>query len=195
MTHEVKVGPEPEGVGVSPDGRLVVATSETANLAHFIDAASGRLLDSLPVGSRPRFLLFLNGGRTVWISSEQRGTISVFDAATRKLQRTIDLTQTFEIDQPVQAIEMRATRDESRIYVAMGRANRVAELDPVSGKVLRWWPTGERTWGIGLSPDEKRLYAASGLAGTLTIIDLDRGKVVDTVKLGGKPGGAIAAPK
>ena len=195
IEREVEVGPEPEGVGVSPDGKLVVATSETANLAHFIDAASGKLLDSLPVGSRPRFVLFLEGGRTVWVSSEQRGTISVFDTQTRKLERTIDLALAFDIDQPVQAIEMRATRDQSRVFVAMGRANRVAELDPVSGKVMRWWPTGERTWGIGLSPDEKRLYAASGLSGTLTIIDLNAGRVVRTVKLGGKPWEAIAAPK
>jgi len=195
ITREVQVGPEPEGVGVSPDGRLVVATSEVANLAHFIDVGSGKLLDSLPVGSRPRFVLFLDGGRKVWVSSEQRGTISVFDARTRRIVRTIDLAETFDIDEPVQAVEMRATRDQSRVYVAMGRANRVAELDPVSGKVLRWWPTGERTWGIGLSPDEKRLYAPSGLDGSLTIVDLERNKVARTVKLGGKPWGAIAAAK
>ena len=55
------------------------------------------------------------------------------------------------------------------------------------------FPTGERTWGIGLSPDETRLYAASGLSGTLTIIDLVRNKVMKTVTLGGRPWGAIAA--
>jgi PQQ-dependent catabolism-associated beta-propeller protein len=195
ITREVPVGPEPEGVGISPDGKLVVATSEVANLAHFIDPASGRLLGDQPVGSRPRFVLFLRQGREVWVSSEQRGTISIFDRATRKLLRTIDLTQAFDIDQPVQAVEMRKTRDEARVFVAMGRANRVAELDPVSGKVLRWWPTGLRTWGIGLSPDETRLYAASGLAGTLTIVDLQRNKVIRTVTLGGRPWGAIAAPR
>jgi len=191
----VKVGPEPEGVGVSPDGKLVVATSETANLAHFIDATSGKLLDSVPVGSRPRFVLFLNGGKTVWVSSEQRGTISVFDAATRKIVHTIDLNAEFDIPEPVQAIEMRATRDEKRIFVAMGRSNRVAELDPKSYAVIRSFPTGERTWGIGLSPDETRLYAASGLSGTLTIVDLVRNKVLKTVQLGGRPWGALAAPK
>lgn len=195
IEREVKVGPEPEGVGVSPDGKLVVATSETANLAHFIDASSGKLLDSMPVGSRPRFVLFLNGGRTVWVSSEQRGTISVFDAATRRTINTIDLAETFDIDQPVQAVEMRATRDERRVFVAMGRANRVAEIDPATTKVRRWWPTGERTWGIGLSPDETRLYAVSGLSGTLTIIDLKRNRVMITVRLNGRPWGAIAAPR
>jgi len=61
--------------------------------------------------------------------------------------------------------------------------------------VLRWWPTGERTWGIGLSPDDTRLYAAAGIGGTLTIIDLRAGKVMATVKLGGRPWGAIAAAK
>ena len=49
--------------------------------------------------------------------------------------------------------------------------------------------------GVIWSPDETRLYAASGLSGTLTIIDLRAGKVIDTVKLGGRPWGAIAAPK
>ena len=89
--------------------------------------------------------------------------------------------------------EMRYNREESRVYVAMGRANRVAELDPASGKVLRWWPTGFRTWGIGLSPDETRLYAASGLSGTLTIIELKRGKVQNNVKLGARPWGGRAS--
>jgi PQQ-dependent catabolism-associated beta-propeller protein len=195
LEREVRVGPEPEGVGVSPNGKLVVATSETANLAHFIDAQSGKLLDSVPVGSRPRFVLFLRRGQQAWVSSEQRGTISVFDATTRRIVHTVDLTQSFDIDEPVQAIEMRATRDERRVFVAMGRSNRVAEIDPATYKVVRWFPTGTRTWGIGLSPDETRLYAASGLSGTMTIIDLVKNKVVRTVDLGGKPWGAIAARK
>ena len=59
------------------------------------------------------------------------------------------------------------------------------------------WPVaGESTfWPSTSAPDETRLYAASGLSGTLTIIDLVAGKVVKTIKLGGKPWGAIAAPK
>ncbi|HET7605506.1 MAG TPA: PQQ-dependent catabolism-associated beta-propeller protein [Sphingomicrobium sp.] len=195
IIREVKVGPEPEGIGVSPDGRLVVATSEVANLAHFIDAATGDVLESLPVGSRPRFVLFLDGGKQVWVSSEQRGTISVFDAATRRHLRTMDLTKSFDISEPVQAVEMRTTKDERRVFVAMGRSNRVAELDPASGALRRWWPTGERTWGIGLSPDETRLYAVSGISGTLTIIGIVDNKVLKTVQLGGRPWGALAARK
>ena len=189
------VGPEPEGIGISPNGRLVVATSELANLAHFIDPATGHLLASVPVGTRPRFVLFMRGGRQVWVSSEQRGTISIFDAASRRIVRTVDLTQSFDIDEPVQAVEMAKTRDEKRVFVAMGRSNRVAEIDAESFAVVRSYPAGFRTWSVALSPDEKRLYAASGLDETLTIIDLERGKVARRVKLGGKPWGVIAAAK
>jgi len=73
--------------------------------------------------------------------------------------------------------------------------DRVAEIDPATFKVVRSFPTGFRTWGIGLSPDEKRLYAASGLDGTLTIIDLERNRVARKVELGGKPWGAIAVTR
>jgi PQQ-dependent catabolism-associated beta-propeller protein len=195
VIREVAVGPEPEGIGVSPDGRLVVVTSEVANTAHLIDTRSGALLDNLLVGSRPRDVRFLKGGRELWVSSEQRGTISVFELPSRRMLRTIDLVAAFPNLTTVQAVEMEVTPDERRVLVAMGRGDGVAEIEPVSGNVVRRFPTGHRTWGIGFSPDRARLYAASGLTGSATIIDLETNKVTHTVKLGGKPWTAEAAPR
>jgi YVTN family beta-propeller protein len=85
-------------------------------------------------------------------------------------------------------------RDGSRVYVALGRGNQAAEVDTASFKVLRTFPTGERTWGIALSPDERRLYAASGLSGDLAVIDLASGRRIADLKLGGKPWGVATAP-
>ena len=147
------------------------------------------------VGSRPRDAVFVDGGRKLWVSSEQRGTISVFDVASRKIIDTIDLVAAFPDIETVQAVELDMTRDGKRAFVAMGRANQVAEIDPRTLKVVRSFPTGERTWGIGLSPDDKRLYAASGLSGDRTIIDLQSNKVLKRVKLGGHPWGVLAAPR
>jgi PQQ-dependent catabolism-associated beta-propeller protein len=192
---EVKVGPEPEGMGVSPDGRLVVATAEASSTVHFIDATSGRLLVSAPVGNRPRGVLFVGGGRQVWISSEQRGLIAVFDAATLQRTGTIDLVPDFPEAEQVQAVEMHATPDGRRVFVSMGRTDRVAEVNPATGKVVRSFATGERTWGLAISPDGKRLYAASGLSGTLTSVDLVSNRVVRTDQVGGRPWGVVAARK
>jgi PQQ-dependent catabolism-associated beta-propeller protein len=195
VTHEVKVGAEPEGVGVSPDGKLLVTTSETTSTTHFINTATGQMLDSEPVGTRPRYVLFLDHGKTVWVSSEQRGTISIFNSATHKRTGTIDLVEQVQTDKPVQAVEMAATRDGGRVFVGMGRTNMVAEIDPTTRRVVRTFPTAERTWSVALSPDETRLYAVSGISGTLTIIDLTRNKVRQTVKLPGRPWGAIAVAR
>ena len=155
----------------------------------------GAVRATVMVGNRPRDVLFLDDGRRIWVSSEQRGTISVFDAATLRIVHVIDLVPAFpDVDQ-VQSVEMKATRDGRRVFVAMGRSNRVAEIDPATMQVVRAFPTGERTWGIGLSPDETRLYAASGLSGTLTIVDLARNRVARTVNLGGRPWTALAVAR
>jgi YVTN family beta-propeller protein len=153
------------------------------------------MLDSEPVGTRPRYVLFLDHGKTVWVSSEQRGTISIFNSATHKRTGTIDLVEQVQTDKPVQAVEMAATRDGGRVFVGMGRTNMVAEIDPKTRRVVRTFPTAERTWSVALSPDETRLYAVSGISGTLTIIDLTRNKVRQTVKLPGRPWGAIAVAR
>ena len=187
IVWQVEVGPEPEGVAVSPDGKLVVSTAETSSTVHFLDAATGRPRAVALVGSRPRDVLFVPARNEIWVSSELRGTIAVFDAATLELAATIDLVPAFPDLETVQAVEMEATRDGRRAFVAMGRSNRVAEIDPVTRRVVRSFPTGLRTWGLDLSPDERRLYAASGLSGELTIVDLAANRVARTVKLGGKP--------
>jgi len=187
VVREIRVGPEPEGIGVSPDGTLLIATSEVASVAHFIDVPSARVVANLPVGSRPREVLFLKDGREAWVSSEQRGTIHVFDTAARRQTRVIDLVDAFPDLDDAQAVELERTRDGRRAFVAMGRGDRVAEIDPETYRVVRSFPTGHRTWGIALAPDERRLYAASGLSGTMTIIDLVDNRVIDTIDLGGKP--------
>jgi YVTN family beta-propeller protein len=80
------------------------------------------------------------------------------------------------------------------VFVALGRGNHVAEIDPVRRTVVRTFPVGERNWGIALSPDQSRLYAIAGLSGDMTVIDLKANAVIRTVKLGGQPWGAVAVP-
>jgi DNA-binding beta-propeller fold protein YncE len=187
IVWEAEVGPEPEGVAVSPDGKLVVGTAETSSTVHFLDAETGKALATAIVGSRPRDVLFVPTANEIWVSSELRGTIAVFDATALQLKATIDLVPEFPDVENVQAVEMEVTRDGRRAFVAMGRSNQVAELDPRTRQVVRSFRTGFRTWGIDLAPDESRLYAASGLSGELTIVNLIDNEVAETVQLGGKP--------
>jgi mxaJ protein len=191
---EVAVGPEPEGVAISPDGRTAVATSESAATAHFVDAASATTLDTVLVHSRPRFALFEPDGRRVWISSETRGTVTVIDVATRGIVGVVD----FEAAEPaggvVQPVGLAMTRDGRRLFVALGRGNRVAEVEPASRRIVRYFTTGSRTWHVALGGDESRLYAANGLSGDVTVIDLVANRVGRTIPIGGKPWDVTVGP-
>ena len=88
---EIQVGVEPEGMGVSPDGKILVNTSETTNMAHFIDTATHQIVANVLVDARPRFAEFKPDGSELWVSSEIGGTVSVIDPAKHEVKHKITL--------------------------------------------------------------------------------------------------------
>jgi PQQ-dependent catabolism-associated beta-propeller protein len=192
IVREVEVGAEPEGMAVSPDGRWVVCTSESASLVHLIDARSGELVDSMPVGTRPRDAVFSADGRQLWVSSEARATVAVFAMPERRLLHTIDFDRDDGAPAMVQAVGIALA--PGRAFVALGRGNAVAEVDPKTFAIRRYFPVGNRNWGIALDVRAQRLYAANGLSGDVTVIDLARNRVAATLRTGGKPWGVVVAP-
>ncbi|MGO4704087.1 PQQ-dependent catabolism-associated beta-propeller protein [Dyella sp. 2RAB6] len=189
----VSVGSEPEGMAVSPDGKTVICTSEAASLVHFIDADKATLTDSVLVGTRPRDAVFTPDGAWLLVSSEARATLAVFDARTRKVLRTIDFYKAAGAPPGVQAIGIALEASGKQAFVALGRGNHAAEVDLATGAILRYFPVGQRNWGIALSPDQTRVYAANGLSGDLTIIHRHDG-TTQSVRLGGKPWGVAVLP-
>lgn len=192
IVREVEVGAEPEGMAVSPDGRWVICTSESASLVHLIDAATGALVDSIPVGTRPRDAAFSADGHQLWVSSETRASVAVFAMPERRLLHTIDFERDAAAPPNVQAVGIALGR--ARAFVALGRGNAVAEVDPATFAIRRYFPVGNRNWSIAVDDAMQRLYAANGLSGDVTVIDLARNRVETTLRTGGKPWGVAVAP-
>ena len=192
IVHQVTVGAEPEGMAASPDGRWVICTSESAALVHFIDAASAKLVDSVLVGTRPRDAQFSADGSQLWVSSETRASVTVFAMPSRKVLHTIDFDDDDKAPDTVQAVGI--VLRPRRAFVALGRGNAVAEVDPATFAIRRYFPVGSRNWSIGMSHDGKRLFAANGLSGDVTVIDLAANKPFATVRTGGKPWGVVVVP-
>ena len=70
---QINVGIEPEGMAVSPDGKIAITTSETTNMAHWIDTETRKLFANTLVDSRPRHAEFLKDGSELWVSAEIGG--------------------------------------------------------------------------------------------------------------------------
>ena len=58
-------------------------TSETTNMAHFIDTATNTTIDNVLVDSRPRVAEFTADGAQLWVSAEIGGTVTVIDPSRR----------------------------------------------------------------------------------------------------------------
>lgn len=189
---EVPVGVEPEGMGVSPDGKTVVNTSETTNMAHFINTETFEIYENVLVDSRPRFAQFNSDGSMLYVTAEIGGTVSVIDPAKSEVVHTITFAVPGVLPEALQPVGLRLTPDDKTIFVALGPANRVAVVNGETWEVEDYLLVGQRVWQLGFSPDHKWLYSTNGNSNDISVIDVANRKVVKSVQVGEQPWGVVA---
>ena len=186
---EVAVGVEPEGMALSPDGKILVNTSETTNMAHFIDTSTREIVANILVDARPRYAEFKQDGSELWVSAEIGGTVSVIDPVKRDVKKKI----TFEIRgmrrEAIQPVGINITRDGKTGFVALGPANRIAVVDGATHQVTKYLLVGQRVWHMAFTPDERYLLSTNGVSNDVSIIDVTSLRVIDTIQVGELPWG------
>ncbi len=163
-------------------------------MVHLIDAATMKPVANYLVDPRPRFVAFSPDDKTLWVTSELRGTLTALDAASGKQLARVSFPIPGLTKEQVQAVGITLTKDGKRVFVSLGPANRVAEVDAQSFAVKRMFLVGNRVWHTAVSPDEKRLYTANGNSADVSVIDLEANQVIKSVKAGRGPWGVAVAP-
>ena len=155
MLDQIPTGVEPEGMAVSPDGKTFVNTSETTNMAHFIDFATRRRWWRACWSARPRDARFKPDGSEVWVSSElgdgQRHRCSKRSGDAQDRVRGAEGCAA----EGIQPEDIRFTKDEQLAFVALGPANRVAVVDTKTYRVKKYLLVGQRVWHWAFTPDGK----------------------------------------
>jgi len=194
VVAQINVGIEPEGMAVSPDGKTVITTSETTNMAHWIDTESHEIYANTLVDSRPRHAEFVKDGTELWVSSEIGGTISVFDTGNQNEIGKIH----FEIKgvhlDLIQPLGFELTPDQKTAFVALGPSNHVAVVNTESLEVEGYILTGRRVWHMAFSPDHRLLFTTNGVSGDVTVIDVAKREAIKSIKVGRFPWGAAMRP-
>ena len=181
-------------MGVSPDGKYTVATSESTSMAHVIDNATNKLIANVLVDSRPREAKFNKDGTELWVSSEVGGTISVIDPKTWKVTKKITFDDPGVRPEQLQPVGIDFTADGKFAFVALGPANRVAVIDTATKAVVNYILVGQRPWHGEMGPDGKKYYVANGLTNDLTVIDVESLKAEKSVPVGRLPWGVAVMP-
>ena len=184
LVAEIKVGLEPEGVAISPDGTRAIVTSESTNMLHLIAIPEHKIVANILVGARPRAAAFSADGKTAYATSEISGEVKKVDVASGKIIGKMPLA-----DDKAKPKDILPSRDGARLFVAGGRANRVFVLDEKTLEILHEIPVGNRVWGLALSADGTRLYSSDGASNQVSVIDTAAHKVVATVPVGEMPWG------
>ena len=184
LVAEIKVGLEPEGVAISPDGTRAIVTSESTNMLHVIAIPEHPLVANILVGARPRAAAFSADGKTAYATSEISGEVKKIDMASGTI-----LARKALADNKAKPKDILPSRDGQRLFVAGGRANRIFVLDERTLAILYEIPVGIRVWGLALNQAGTRLYTTDGVSGQVSVIDTVANKVVATVPVGKMPWG------
>jgi PQQ-dependent catabolism-associated beta-propeller protein len=174
---------------MSPDGAILVNTSETTNMAHFIDTGTHQIFANVLVDQRPRFAEFTRDGKHLYVSAEIGGTVSVIDVASKEIVHKIEFELPGVPHEAIQPVGVRVTRDGARVFVALGPSNRVAEIDGETWEVRNYFLVGQRVWQLAFTPDEKYLYTTNGISNDVSVIDLESDEVVRSIQVGEQPWG------
>jgi YVTN family beta-propeller protein len=153
---QIKVGPRPEGIDISPDGKELWVGHNDDGGVSVIDTETHKVKETLKVGGMPIRVKFTPDGRRVLISSPPTGELTVLDAATRKEIKRLRLGQPPAEGSPTGEVPIGVliTPDSRSAFVALtivgkpgpGRVVRVdLERLEVAGNV----ETGQGPDGLG----------------------------------------------
>jgi len=146
------------------------------------------------VDSRPRFAEFTADGKQVWVSAEIGGTVSVIDAATRQVVKTIGFEVPGVTKEAIQPVGVRVTRDGKLAFVALGPANRVAVVDAQTFEVKDYLLVGQRVWQLAFNADQSRLFTTNGISNDISVIDVPGLEVIKSITVGNQPWGVAVMP-
>jgi YVTN family beta-propeller protein len=160
--------------------RLWVVNSDNDSVSVFDTELNSRL-DEVAVGIAPRTLAVVPGSG-IWVANKGSANITVIDAATRGIARTISLPNA---SQPYGIV---ASPTGDAVYVVLEALGRLLKLDPADGSTQSSVSVGPNPRHVSVSADGSRAFVSRFITRPLPG---ESTAVVET-EIGGEPvGGEI----
>jgi DNA-binding beta-propeller fold protein YncE len=159
--EEVKIpGQNPDAILYDPPTKRVFAFNGRSADATVLDAASGKVVGTIPLGGKPEFATSDLDGR-VYVNLEDKSELLAIDPRRSQVESRWPLAPCEEPS------GMAIDRAHKRLFVGCG--NRLmAMVDAATGKVLATVPIGDGVDGNGFDPGTGLAFSSNG-DGTLTV--------------------------
>ena len=175
VTHEIRVGRHPHGLGVSPDRRYLYASVEDPHTIAVIDTATDQIIQSIATTGRPNQLAVTPDGRFLYVAIADRSVADVIDTRAGRVVQSVEVGRFPH--------NCYCPAGGKHIYVTSVNDRRVREFDFRHGHRLVQTVTFDGdVRPLCVTRDEKRLFVAlAGLHG-FAWANLTTGRVVERVE-------------
>jgi DNA-binding beta-propeller fold protein YncE len=164
VSRNTKTDKDSDAVIYDPFSKRVFTFNGDANTASAIDAASGNLVSTFPLGGGPEFGA-TDGKGKIFVNLEDKSSLVKFDAKTLQIENTWPLA-------PCESPSGLAIDAAHEILVVGCHNKLMAFVDGNSGKVLGTVPIGQGVDANRFDPATGYAFASCG-DGTLTIAHED----------------------
>ncbi|MGB1086510.1 MAG: DUF5074 domain-containing protein [Methylophilaceae bacterium] len=168
VIDRLEIGGLPRGVGLTDDGKFLVAANKDRASITVVDLETKKVLSDIEVGINPEFVRIKDG--MVFVSTEPSSQ-----------------------GKPPAKGEMKEEEDDDDDKIPA----KVAVVDLDTGKKVRDITAGPETEGIEFSLDGTKIIITNEADNTITVHDFDSGDLIKTVKAdeyGLRPRGIKASP-
>ena len=191
------------GPALAAAGKVYVADEEASTIS-VIDAASFKMIRSIPVGQGPHNVQVAPDGKLVWVTNNGEPGKAAEKPAHEGMPKSGDggtmagsgavwaidtATDTVVAKVPVgkHPAHVVVTPDDRHAYVANGGENTVSVVDISARRVVETIAVGASPHGMRISPDGKQVWVANLKGGTVSVIDTQTRKQIAQIAVGKGP--------
>ncbi|MFC3383986.1 YncE family protein, partial [Couchioplanes caeruleus subsp. azureus] len=185
----IRVGAEPEGVAVSPDGRTVYVANQSSRVLSVVDTATRRVTPVL-LRNTPRFVATSRDGGLVFVSMYEKDMtgsgVAVVDAAGRRPVRYLATgVQPFTL----------AVGPDDRLWVPIHSSGRV-EMYATTGtqRASGRLTVPRNPHAVAFSPALRRAFTANHESNALAVIDMPTSRVLRSIPVSRAPHSVAVSP-
>ena len=177
ILSKTDTGANPDGMLYEPGQQEFYTFNGRGQSATVIDAKSGKVVATIPLGGKPEFAQADPKAGLVFDNIEDQNEVAVIDTHTHTV------TNHWPIAPNEEGSGLALDAANHRLFIGCGGSKTMAMMDSTSGKILASVPIGDGVDANSFDPATKLAFASCG-DGTVTIAkeDGDTLRVVQTLK-------------
>jgi YVTN family beta-propeller protein len=178
-------------ISVSPDLKRIITSNVSSATMSLIDKVTRQTPRGpqedweqtvVPVGRGAEGFDVTPDGKQIWAANAQDGTISVLDAADKKVVDTLNVNVRG-------ANRLKFTPDGSLVFVSTLGGPELVIVDAKARREVKRVTIGRGAAGIQMQPDGARAYVACTPDDSVAVIDLKSLEVTGRIDAGKQPDG------